>query len=331
MPSYREFRQQTAARRRQRAVQRALRFALTALVLLGLAWLITWGIERLTGAGAQQPAASEPQLGQAGLAGSVLAPLPMENPAADTAGGRQFASMGPVQQTGEYTLTPLSYEKIAQPECGRVDGSYFSTAVFLGDSVTEGLGLYENPVKGVSVVRGYRGATPSDVVNRVSMTDYNTGEASVALDVVAQAAPQSVYLMFGANALAARDDEAVENSFIAYYGQMIDLVREAAPQAEVYVQTMTPVAADYTSAGIYKERLQRVNRKLAALALEKGCRFVDVYTALADENGDLLAEYSSDGLHMVASGYKAWAEYLATHVAYDSENPYVMGSAYYLK
>ena len=328
MASYREFRKETLSRRRRRSVRRTLRGALAAVVLLGLAWVITWAIETVTGTG--PVADSSPEPGQTGLAGGVLAPLPMENPVTDGGGGVQFASMGPVQQGEGWAYTGLTYEKICLPACGRVDNSWFSTALFLGDSVTEGLGLYENPVKDVATVRGYRGATPGDVVNRVSMTDYNTGEQSVPLDVAAQMAPGSIYLMFGANALATRDDEATENSFIAYYGQMIDLLRQAAPGADIYVQTMTPVTADYTSTGIYKERIRRVNEKLADMALEKGVYFVDVYSALADENGDLLAEYSSDGLHMVAAGYKAWVDCLAGHVAYSASNPYVMGSEYYI-
>ncbi|HJA25554.1 MAG TPA: hypothetical protein H9795_05800 [Candidatus Fournierella merdigallinarum] len=330
MASYREFRKETLARQRHRSALRVLRLAAAAVVLLGLAWVITWAIETVGGGEEVPPADSSPELGATGLSGSVLAPLPMENPVTDAAGGVQFAAMGPVQQTGDWSYTPLTYDKICLPACGRVDNTWFSTALFLGDSVTEGLGLYENPVKDVATVRGYRGATPGDVVNRVVMTDFNTNEESVPLDVAAEMGPKSIYLMFGANALAARDDEATENSFIAYYGQMIDLVRQAAPAAQIYVQTMTPVAADYESTGIYKERIQRVNEKLAALALEKGVYFVDVYSALADENGDLLAEYSSDGLHMVAAGYKAWAEYLAGHVAYSADNPYVMGSEYYI-
>ena len=69
---------------------------------------------------------------------------------------------------------------------------------------------------------------------------------------------------------------------------------------------------------------------LAGTALFAMGRKVDVYSALADENGDLVAEYSSDGLHMVAAGYKAWADCLAGHVAYSADNPYVMGSEYYI-
>ena len=60
--------------------------------------------------------------------------------------------------------------------------------------------------------------------------------------------------------------------------------------------------------------------------------FPEAHSATITEtkNGDLVAEYSSDGLHMVAAGYKAWAEYLAGHVAYSADNPYVMGSEYYI-
>ena len=233
MANYREFRRETMARRRRRQTRRGLRLALAVLVLLGLAWVITWAIETVSGKGEGPAADSTLDLGTTGLSGSVLAPLPMENPVTETGGGVQFASMGPVQQAEGWTYTGMTYEKICLPACGRVDNTYFSTALFLGDSVTEGLGLYENPVKGVATVRGYRGATPGDVVNRVVMTDFNTSEESVPLDVAAQMNPKSIYLMFGANALAARDDEATENSFIAYYGQMIEVLREAGPEAEI--------------------------------------------------------------------------------------------------
>ena len=33
---------------------------------------------------------------------------------------------------------------------------------------------------------------------------------------------------------------------------------------------------------------------------------------------------------MVAAGYKAWVDCLAGHVAYSADNPYVMGSEYYI-
>ena len=192
MANYREFRKETLSRRRRRSAQRGLRLVLVVLALLGLAWVITWAIETVSGRGEAPDADSTLDLGNTGLSGSVLAPLPMENPVTETGGGVQFTSMGPVQQAEGWAYTGMTYEKICLPACGRVDNTYFSTALFLGDSVTEGLGLYENPVKGVATVRGYRGATPGDVVNRVVMTDFNTNEESVPLDVAAQMNPKSM-------------------------------------------------------------------------------------------------------------------------------------------
>ena len=150
MANYREFRRETIARRRRRQTRRGLTLVLAVLVLLGLAWVITWAIETVSGKGGNADADSTLDLGTTGLAGSVLAPLPMENPVTETGGGVQFASMGPVQQSDGWSYTGMTYEKICLPACGRVDNTYFSTALFLGDSVTEGLGLYENPVKDVA-------------------------------------------------------------------------------------------------------------------------------------------------------------------------------------
>ena len=54
-----------------------------------------------------------------------------------------------------------------------------------------------------------------------------------------------------------------------------------------------------------------------ALAVEKGCFFLDLWEVLADENGDLRAEYAQpDGYHLLPEGYAAWVEYLRTHTAH---------------
>ena len=141
--SYREFSNQVRSRQRRRAQRRVLSMALLAVMVLGVSGVITVGIQAVTGWGAEEPASSETI--QPGISGSVLAPLPMQNPVVDT-NETGFERMGPVQQTGDYTIKTLGYEDIVQPECGLVDSTkYLPNTVFLGDSVTEGLDLYENP------------------------------------------------------------------------------------------------------------------------------------------------------------------------------------------
>ncbi len=71
-----------------------------------------------------------------------------------------------------------------------------------------------------------------------------------------------------------------------------------------------------THPGLYKDRLCSINNELAAIALEKNCTFLNLWEVLADDNGDLKAEYAQpDGIHIKPDGYPAWVDYLATHTA----------------
>ena len=52
------------------------------------------------------------------------------------------------------------------------------------------------------------------------------------------------------------------------------------------------------------------------MALKKNCYFLNLWEVLADENGDLKAEYAQpDGYHLKPEGYTAWVDYLCSHTA----------------
>ena len=46
---------------------------------------------------------------------------------------------------------------------------------------------------------------------------------------------------------------------------------------------------------------------------------MDAHAALADENGVLPADESTDGVHLTKSGYQCWADYLRTHTVTPEE------------
>ena len=97
---------------------------------------------------------------------------------------------------------------------------------------------------------------------------------------------------------------------------MLDMISQALPNTKIYVQSITPVRPEVNkkSPGLYKERLCEINDALSAIALEKGCTFLNLWEALADENGDLIEEYAQpDGYHLLPAGYDAWVDYLCTH------------------
>lgn len=229
-----------------------------------------------------------------------------------------------VQKLTDGITTAMDFRLASMPETqtAPVDLSYFDNAVFLGDSLTQGLQIYDTGLPNAHYC-AYRGVGPSAVVNGTTCTRVD-GVQEVPLDAMVSYAPESVYILLGTNVLTQDTDYT---SFLNYYSLMLDRIRNLLPDADIYVQSITPVrpevSADAKHAGMYAARFIRVNNDLAALAVEKGCYFLDLWEVLADENGDLKAEYAQpDGYHLLPAGYTAWVEYLRTHVAHnDIVNP----------
>ena len=221
-------------------------------------------------------------------------------------------------QTRADGSTAMDFRLASMPvtESEPVDLSYFDSAVFLGDSLTQGLQIYDTGLPNAHYC-AYRGVGPNAVVNGTTCTRID-GVQEVPLEALASYAPKSVYILLGTNVLTQDTDYT---SFLNYYSLMLDNIRALLPDADIYVQSITPVRPEVSAgaghSGMYGARFIRVNNDLAALAVEKGCYFLDLWEVLADANGDLKAEYAQpDGYHLLPEGYAAWVSYLRTHVAH---------------
>lgn len=143
------------------------------------------------------------------------------------------------------------------------------------------------------------------------------------MEVLTAQQPKVLYILLGTNVLNRDGDYS---SFLTYYRLMLDMIAQALPNTQIYVQSITPVRPEVRAShpGLYKERLCEINDELSAIALEKGCAFLNLWETLADENGDLKAEYAqNDGYHVKPEGYTAWVDYLRTHTI----NPGVTSAA----
>lgn len=308
--------------RQDRRLRRRLTLAGTAVCILLAAGVIN-AVLPADSAGATSETAQDPT---AGLTASLVAPLPY---AASQDGGittiQDWGDVGPARQTDSYTYTAAPAQPAALPAFGRVDLDWFDDAAFLGDSLTVGFVDYEINV-GDAQILGYEGASPNQIANRATMAN---GE--VALDVLSGAQPAKLYLLMGANALAYQTGN--DEGFLSYYGQMLDELKAALPNTAIYVQSVLPVRSDVAAEmpGLTPERVASINASLQTMAAEKGCYYLALTEALCDENGYLNTSYAEqDGLHLTVSGYNAWVDYLCTHVPYDKDNPYQIGSDYYL-
>ena len=324
----------SAPRRRTRGgIGGKLRLAGVIVAILLVAYAVTAILEKGT-----VEEDSTPQTGAGGIAQNILAPLPMQgeadssSAAQDGSTGGQAVTLenfGPAKQSaGAYTVKAYDASVIRQPSCGQVDLSYFADAAFLGDSLTVGFSDYQINLGG-ALICGYTGVGPDAIVNRSAVKSPTRGQ-EVALDVLAAARPKKLYILLGTNTLTT---VGAADRFLAYYGQMLDALRQTLGEdCVIYVESIPPVRPEAAAEkpGLASDIIRSVNEQLALLAADKGCVYLDLWETLADGEGNLKEMIAApDGVHLSAgNGYGAWVTYLRNHAKYSANNPWIMGSAY---
>lgn len=214
----------------------------------------------------------------------------------------------PAETSSVETDEAPSYDYAAPvPEGEAVEDGWFADAAFVGDSLTDGLLLYSG-IRGAENL-SYKGMTVQTVrTDKVIRLD---GAKYTPLEALGRKTYGKVYILLGINELGWYNDQR----FYDCYAQLVDLVREAQPDAQIYLQTLLPVTAEKSEdhEWLKNEKIDVYNALIAQLAEEKEVYLVDAHAALADENGVLPAEESTDGVHLTRSGYEVWADYLRKH------------------
>lgn len=206
------------------------------------------------------------------------------------------------------------------PERAAVDNSYFDDAAFVGDSRTDGFMLYS----GVGTGQGFtsNGLSIFKLAEKKALTI--DGKDYTLLEALELEQYGKVYLCLGVNELGIYKDDA----FYESYCQAIELIRQAQPNAIIYIQGLIPVnegeIVNYNG-NKYKlsnEHLRVYNDLMRRAAEEKQVVYLDLYAAFVDENGELPQGASRDGVHLGKESCIRWLEYLKTHtVEYDDLYP----------
>lgn len=194
------------------------------------------------------------------------------------------------------------------PETEAVEDTYFDSAVFLGDSRTEGLFLYS----GLKTGHFYTavGATVESVFSKKNF-ETESGEKVPLLDAVAGQDCDKIYIMLGINELG----WSKTKTFHDQYAKLIDRVREDHPEAKIVLQSIPPVSAKQEAKKTYvnNARISDYNAVIKTLAEEKECYFLDVAACLTDGKGLLPKDLNFDGIHLNPAGCKVWLNCLRTH------------------
>ena len=216
-------------------------------------------------------------------------------------------------------------------ENGRVDISYFNDAIFMGDSLADGFRVYSG--SGSLDLRN----TAATYITRQSLTPRSFTQPGAMIDVgdgpidpwatVEQKNPGKVYVTLGTNALMSMDPQ----EFIDSYYVFIDMLKEKAPNAVIYVTTITPTTGwkAREEPRLSFDRIYQANQLIAKMCNEKGLALINLYDVLKSDSGYLREEIArSDGYHLTPTGYQEWLDYLITHTVYNPSSPYIPGSPY---
>jgi lysophospholipase L1-like esterase len=166
------------------------------------------------------------------------------------------------------------------------------TAVFMGDSITEGWGVGDPSLFSRAVVdRGISGQTSPQMLMRFYQ------------DVVALQ-PRAVHIMAGTNDVAGNTGPSSPDDFKNNIRAMVDLAR--ANHIQIILASIPPAERFPWRPDIQPvEVIRQLNAWLRQFAGQHKLIYADYYSALKTPSGAFRAELSNDGVHPNSDGYAA--------------------------
>lgn len=206
------------------------------------------------------------------------------------------------------------------PISEKVDFKYFDDAVFIGDSVTLKLKYYitkkrtSDPNfmgKSQFLVAGSLGSGNAlwKISSQSVHPTYN-GEKMLLEDSIKACNAKKIYIMLGINDVAVYGtDNSVKNMLT-----LINHIKEKSPDAEIILQSATPIAKGAEGKKLTNKTLNEYNKKLLELCEEQNFYFLDIASELKDKEGFLSNEYASDKfVHLTDIACDIWINHLITH------------------
>ncbi len=173
--------------------------------------------------------------------------------------------------------------------------------VFLGDSITDGGEWSELFGNAACLNRGISGDRSDWMLERI--------------DAVAAGRPRKIFMMIGINDLA---QGRTPDQIASAVRQIVARVRELSPRTRIYIQSVLPVNGksfdSFRGHYAHAAEIPATNALLKALCQEEQVTWIDLYTAMADDEGNLRAEYTNDGLHLLGAGYAVWKKQIEAYV-----------------
>lgn len=203
----------------------------------------------------------------------------------------------PDEQPGEQTDSSVPKEEQPPEEPKTTD-----ITLFIGDSRTVGLMEYS----GIENAE-YFCSVGMNVYKIFDTTADMPGRGSVYLEsLLNEVKFKRIHLMLGINELGYDHYTTVD-----VYQDTVNKIRELQPDAVLYLGANLHVTAEKSNSdNLYNnQNINRFNQAVAAMADGKSIFYADV-NEVFDEGGALAASITWDGVHVYASCYETWGQWL---------------------
>ncbi len=201
-----------------------------------------------------------------------------------------------------------------------VQDSWFDDCVFMGDSLSVGLMLY-NDANGVFGDAKFVCASSLsywnsqwDLYRPGNVHPMYNGRKVLLEDAVNLTGAKKAIITLGMNDIGIWGPEGT----IDYARSLLNKIRAKSPDVKIYFETVSPMIYYAQKTHLNNNLIRQFNANLEQFAAEEGCGFLNSYEALSDSNGNLPYDFCSDpgalGLHLKFNGCAVWADFLKANV-----------------
>lgn len=168
----------------------------------------------------------------------------------------------------------------------------FKNSVFLGDSQTEGLKVYN--ILNSNSVLAKKGS--------------NLVDARGSLSTLSNLNPSTIFLLYGMNDILIYRDNI--GNFIDDYSYLIKEIKQILPNTKIVVNAILPVTESVIQKRSIYKKISEYNEQLSIICKSLEVEFVDS-SYLLKENQSL---FEGDGMHLKPNFYLKWLNLLRTEV-----------------
>ena len=194
--------------------------------------------------------------------------------------------------------------------------AFLAQSAFVGNSVGEGLTMYNNAKKKVPLGNAtmLTRVSYSFYADEKAMTKYLPvfgGKAMRAKDAIKACGASYVFISMGTNDLVGKS--TAEGAYAKYQAYLAGIMAEN-PFVTLFIESCTPTRP---GSNVNNEKVTAFNAYMRAYCdMFPNMFYVDIATPLMDSTGHLSAALSSDGsVHLTMKAYEIWANTVRLYIA----------------